>query len=382
MCLSAAALSGCRQGERKIAFFLYHGGDTFITEMMDDMVSKIPAGISYEIRDAGNSQAVQNQQIVELIDKGFDLFVINAVDRLACSSIVEKCANSGIPVIFFNREPLEDALNVSNVFYVGAAADSLGRKQADMVADLFGGGGNGGGGTELRRAGGVAPYRGGGEGGDGGEGDGGEGDGAEGGGNGGEGNGGGGFAGSRFDKNGDGVIQLVILKGEQGHQDAEKRTDNCVARLKELGFQTEVMAVEVADWRRRDAYEAMRRLYTQFGGDIELVFSNNDDMALGATDYLTDAGVFSTKWGADRQPFVIVGVDGTLVGLEAISSGLLYGTVNNDSRKQSDAILALADFILENKDMAGFPYTIINNHYIFIDGDVITQANLHEYLSD
>ena len=320
-------LPGCAKGERKIAFFIYDGNDTFISEMMEYMTSKIPAGISFEARDAGNSQAVQNQQIVELIDSGFDLFVINAVDRLACSSIVEKCSKSGIPVIFFNREPLGDALNVSDVFYVGAAADSLGRKQADMVAELFGAG----------------------------------------------------FAGSGRDLNGDGVIQLVILKGEQGHQDAEKRTDNCVSRLKELGFQTEVLALEVADWKRRDAYEAMRRLYTLYDGRIELVFANNDDMALGASDYLTDAGVFSLKKQAYNQPFVIVGVDGTLVGLEAVANGLLYGTVNNDSVKQSDAILTLADYILYGKDLRGFPYTITNGHYIFIDGDIITQANLIDY---
>ena len=323
----AALLSGCGQGERKIAFFLYNGSDTFIAEMMEYMTSKIPAGTYFEVRDAGNSQAVQNQQIVELIDSRFDLFVINAVDRLACSSIVEKCSKSGIPVIFFNREPLEDALNVSDVFYVGAAADSLGRKQADMVAELFGGG----------------------------------------------------FAGSDRDLNGDGIIQLVILKGEQGHQDAEKRTDNCVGRLKELGFKTDVLALEVADWKRRDAYEAMRRLYTSYGGQIELVFANNDDMALGASDYLTDAGIFSLKKQEYSQPFVIVGVDGTLVGLEAVENGLLYGTVNNDSIKQSDAILTLADYILSGKGLDGFPYAIANGHYIFIDGDIITQSNLSEY---
>ena len=326
-CIVAGAASGCVQKSHRIAFFLYNGNDTFITEMMDHMVSKMPPGISYEVRDAGNSQAVQNQQILELIDSGFDLFVINAVDRLACSSIVEKCYQNRIPVVFFNREPLEDALNVSNVFYVGAAADSLGQKQAELVAELFGSG----------------------------------------------------FAGSKYDINGDGVVQVVILKGEQGHQDAEKRTANCVGRLKELGFKVDVLAIEVADWNRRDAYEAMRRLYTQYGEEIELIFSNNDDMALGAIDYLTDAGVFSQKGGEFDQPFVIVGVDGTSVGLEAIERGLLYGTVNNDSKKQSDAILALVELILEDKGFEDFPYTIYNGHYVFIDGDIITQANLADY---
>ena len=325
--LAAYALAGCGNSGPKIAFFVYKGNDTFISEMMGHMEANIPEGWSYEVRDAGNSQSVQNQQIVELIDDGFDLFVINAVDRLACSSIVEKCAKKGIPVIFFNREPLGDALGGSSVFYVGAATDSLGEKQADMVAELF-----------------TAN-----------------------------------FAGSKYDRNGDGAVQLIILKGEQGHQDAEKRTDFCVGRLKELGYDVDVHTTEVADWNRRDGYEAMRRLYERYGQSVELIFSNNDDMALGAIDYLLDAGVFTAGKDISDQPFVIVGVDGTVVGLEAIRNGLLYGTVNNDSVKQSDAILTLAGYIIDKKQFDDFPYTITNEHYIYIDGDIITRENLDEY---
>lgn len=324
LAIACVPLNGCGQNDKKIAFFIYDGSDTFISEMMDVMTGAMPDNISYEVRDAGNSQVVQNQQIVELIDQGegYDLFVINAVDRLACNSIVEKCADVGIPVIFFNREPLEDALVAANVYYVGAAADSLGEKQADMIADLFG------------------------------------------------------TADNPYDKNGDGIVQLVILKGEQGHQDAEKRTERCVDRLKELGFATQVLAIEVADWNRTDAYDAMRSLYQQYGDEIEVIFANNDDMALGAIDYLVNCWVFSDKGGPYSQPMVIVGVDATAVGLEAIEAGLLYGTVNNDAQKQSDAILTLADYIINDRDMSDYPYAVTNGHYIYIDGDIITQQNL------
>jgi len=320
-------LHGCSPGGHQIAFFQYKDSDTFISEMMDYMTSRVPEGVAFEVRNAGNSQSVQNQQIVEQIESGVDLLVINAVDRLASSSIVARSARDGIPVIFFNREPLEDALIGNNAFYVGADADSLGRKQAEMVAELF---------THQ-------------------------------------------FAGSRFDKNGDGIIQLVILKGEQGHQDAERRTDNCVARLHELGFRTEVLAIEVADWNRRDGYEAMRRLFMAYGDRIELVFANNDDMALGAIDYLLSEGIFARGVDADQQPFIIVGVDGTAVGLEAIERGLLYGTVNNDSVKQSDAILTLIDYVLNGRSFDDFPYNITRGHYIYIDGDIITRANLEDF---
>jgi len=309
--------AGCGRGGARVAFLLYDGSDTFISEMTDRMLANIPDGIQADVFDAGNSQAVQNQQIVETIAGKYDLLVVNPVDRLACGVIAEKCVKENVPIIFFNREPLKDAMFSDKVFYVGAAADSLGEKQAVIAADIF-----------TREA-------------------------------------------ARYDRNGDGVIQLVILKGEQGHQDAEKRADNCVNKLKELGFRVETLAVEIADWNRRKAYEAMSSLYARFGGAIELVFAGNDDMALGAIDYLTADG--------GGKPFLIIGVDGTAVGLEAVGKGLLYGTVNNDLKKQSDAILTLADYILGGRDLADFPYPITGGHYIFIDGDIITMENLADY---
>ena len=188
------------------------------------------------------------------------------------------------------------------------------------------------------------------------------------------------FRSSNFDKNDDGIVQLVILKGEHGHQDAEKRTTNCVDRLIELGFRVNVLGIEVADWNRRDGYDAMRRLYEQHGERIELVFSNNDDMAVGAIDFLLDAGIFCVSRSVYEQPFIIVGVDGTAVGLEAIQNGLLYGTVNNDSTQQSKAILTLIDYILNDKSFDDFPFTITNDHFIYIDGDIITYTNLTDFI--
>jgi len=306
------------QSGPRFAFFLYDGSDTFIVELMGSISSAMPEDITYEIFDANNSQSVQNQQIVEMIDGDFDLFVINAVDRLASSSIVERLSRESIPIIFFNREPLAEAL-VGNVFYVGAAADSMGKRQADIAAMYF--------------------------------------------------------AGMQGE-----TIRAIILKGEHGHQDAERRTENSISRMAELGFTVDVLAIHSANWRRQDAYEVMRTLYAQFGETIDLVFSNNDDMALGAIDFLLEAGIFVEGRQPNEQPFIIIGVDGTPAGLDAIYRGLLFGTVNNDNAAQSSAILALADYIMNNRDICSFPYAITSGHFIYIDGGAITIDNVHEYI--
>ena len=326
LALTIAAV-GCGQPTAQIAFFIYDENDTFLSELMQKIPATAPGGTPIEIRYAANSQVVQNQQIVSLAEAGIELFVINPVDRLACGAIAEKCVKSGIDVIFFNREPMEDALNAGNSFFVGTDASGEGRKQALMVAELFG--------SNFRK--------------------------------------------SPYDKNGDGRVQIVILKGEQGHQDAERRTESCIRQLWDLGYRVEILGVEVGNWSKASGYDAMKRLYENYGDQIELVFSNNDDMALGAIDYLVEAEVFFENIEEYDQPFVIVGVDGTSVGLSAIRRGLLYGTVQNDSESQADAVMALADYILEGKDMEDFPYEITNNRYIYVDGDVITLQNLIDH---
>jgi len=314
----AFILTPSRQSSRGFAFFLYDESDTFIAEMIKCIITSIPEGVSYEVFDAGNSQSIQNRQIVEFIDMDYDIFIINAVDRLASSSIVERLSRDGIPIIFFNREPLAEALiGNSNVFYVGAAADIMGVKQAEIAAEFFAG---------------------------------------------------------------RDTINVVILKGEHGHQDAEKRTENSINRLRELGFNVDVLATRSANWRRQDAYDVMRSLYTQFGDRIDLVFSNNDDMALGAIDYLLAEGIFIEGRQAYEQPFIIVSVDGTPVGLEAVYRGLIFGTVHNNIEMQSSAILTLADYIVTGRDMQSFSYTITNGHFIYIDGDIITQENVMEFM--
>ena len=316
-----------RQTPHRFAFFIYDGNDTFIAEMLSQIISTMPPDIYFEVYDAGNSQSVQNRQIVDALDGGYDIFIINPVDRLASGSIVERVSREDIPIIFFNREPLLEALEGhENVFYVGAATYSHGIKRADLALDFFAG-----------------PY-------------------------------------GSIMLGADGRAGLIILKGEHGHQDAEIRTASSIDRLREREFDVDILAIHSANWRRHDAFHAMRQLHIQFGNEIDILFSNNDDMALGAIDYLLHAEIFTEGKQPHEQPFIIISVDGTPVGLDAVSRGLVYGTIQNDITGQSDAILTLAYHIVTGRDMSEFPFPIVNGHFIYIYGDTITRENVEFYL--
>ena len=52
------------------------------------------------------------------------------------------------------------------------------------------------------------------------------------------------------DKNGDGILQYVMLSGPADHQDAQIRTDESVKAINAAGIETEELAEEIGDWGR------------------------------------------------------------------------------------------------------------------------------------
>ena len=75
-----------------------------------------------------------------------------------------------------------------------------------------------------------------------------------------------------------------MLEGEAGHQDAISRTDFSVKTLIEKEVNLEKLSYQFADWNRGQAENRMNRLISQYKDGIELVISNNDEMALGAVE--------------------------------------------------------------------------------------------------
>lgn len=319
-------LSSCDTKKLKIDVFLYNGEDTFISSLSKDIHNQLKSNYDIDVYDAYDSQISQNTQILNSIKKETNLLLVNTVDRLASSAIIEKAAYKNIPVIFFNREPLfEDMKFKNNVFYVGTSAEIAGIYQAEMVANLFGN-----------------PY----------------------------------FLNKHYDKNYDGKIQICLLKGEKGHQDSELRTLYVLKTLRNKGYNLDLLEIETANWNRQEGFGSMKTIYENHGDAIELLISNNDDMALGAIDYLLEKKIFKKGIDNSEQPFPVFGVDATDVGKNAIREGLLSGTVLNDSGAQANAISTLVDYVINKKSFDDFPFKFVNGNFIFLDEQKITIDNI------
>jgi methyl-galactoside transport system substrate-binding protein len=274
-----------------------------------------------DIVDSQNSQPTQNDKVDLFITKKVNALAINAVDRTAAGVIIDKAKAANVPVVFLNREPLADDMKKwDKVYYVGAKAEQSGTMEGQLLVDYF-------------------------------------------------------KAHPEADKNKDGKIQYVMLKGEPGHQDAELRTKFSIQAITDAGLGVEKVAEDTAMWDRVKGQEKMAAFLASNESKIEAVLANNDDMALGAIEALKAKGYFK-----DGKFLPVVGVDATAPALQALSDGTLLGTVLNDAKNQGAATTnvatALANGKTPSKETTG--YDVTDGKYVWISYKKITKANMNE----
>lgn len=291
LCMLLTACQSSQKEEQKtsirIGISLYRGDDTFINNIRSILEEKAKQyeqqngiKVTLDIQDAKGSQNTQNNQVDRFISLGCDVLCINPVDRMEASGIIEKAMAARIPVVFFNRQPVEEDMNRwEELYYIGVDARETAILQGQMIVDLY---------RKKPEA---------------------------------------------VDLNGDGVVSYVLLEGESSHQDSLIRTEWSIRSLKNGGVPIEKITGGIANWERSQASALMEQWLTAYPDTIELVVSNNDDMALGAIDAMERTGVSGVN---------VIGIDGTTPGLEAVENGRLLGTVSANKELYASAVIELA----------------------------------------
>ena len=197
VCMLLTACQGPQNEEQKtsvrIGISLYRGDDTFINNIRSVLEEKAKEyerengiRVTLDIQDAKGSQNTQNNQVERFIALGCDVLCINPVDRMDASVIIDKAMTAGVPVVFFNRQPVEEDMNRwDQLYYVGVDAKETAVLQGQMVVELY---------QEHPSA---------------------------------------------VDLNGDGVVSYVLLEGESSHQDSLIRTEWSIQTLKDGGVPIE-----------------------------------------------------------------------------------------------------------------------------------------------
>lgn len=271
----------------RIGVTLYKGDDTFINTIRSALENnakeyeqKSGIKVTMDIVDAKESQNTQNNQVERFISLGCDVLCVNIVDRSDASTIIDKAMTAGIPVVFFNREPVEeDMYRWENLYYVGADAKESAVLQGNIIVEAYK----------------KNP--------------------------------------ESVDLNQDGVVRYVLLEGETSHQDSLIRTEWSIQTLKNAGIPLEKITGGIANWERSQASALMEQWLNNYPEEIELVICNNDDMALGAIDAMDRLKISGIN---------LVGIDGTPLGKEALAEGKLLGTVESAKELYAGAIFDIA----------------------------------------
>ena len=187
-----------------------------------------------------------------------------------------------------------------------------------------------------------------------------------------------------IDLNGDGVISYVMFKGDEANQEAILRTqygvENADAKLTAAGkpqlayydanATTKYHVDMNGTWSNTASFEYMSTILAQYnvanGNMIELVICNNDDMALGAVNALTNIG-YNT--GVEGDPVIpVFGVDATDAAKELIAAGRMTGTIKQDAEGMADAVAVITANLVAGRDK----FEGLNPAYGQVDGWMVT----------
>ena len=168
-----------------------------------------------------------------------------------------------------------------------------------------------------------------------------------------------------IDLNKNGKVDYIMVEGDPENVDAQYRTEFSVKALEDAGLEVNCLTDQVGNWQQDQAQQIVANALGQYGNDVEVVFCNNDAMAMGALQAIQSAG---RTVGKD---IYLVGVDALSEALEAVIAGNLTGTVFNDHFSQSHSA---ADAAINYLTGAG------NEHYIGCDYVKVTQDNAQEVL--
>ena len=305
--------------EITIGSCIYRFNDAFMLRFRNAMSEQSETlGAKITMADGQDDQTTQDAQIDEFISNGVNVLIINPVDRMASQAIIDKAKAANIPVVFINREPTPEMLaSYEKAYYVGAKAEESGTEAGELIATYF-------------------------------------------------------KAHPEADKNHDGKLQFILLKGQNGHQDMILRSKYSVEAIKNAGIEPVEIASAIANWDKLQAMNIMNAFTMSIGPEnIEAVIANNDEMALGAVEALK-ANDYN-KGNKDLY-IPVVGVDANASALDAMDKGEMLGTVLNDADNQGAAAVKLAVALANGSDINSTGYKITDGKYIWIPYQKVTRG--------
>ena len=318
MVLGMCSFASAEAKTYKVGISIYQYTDNFMTLYRNEIEAYFKTletdDVKYELyfADAKNDMAEQTNQMNNFVTQGMDVIILNPVQTSSADILIDIAVQNDIPLVLINREPLaydadgntldeayEGILNNPKVCYVGADARQSGTYQGELI---------------LATA-------------------------------------------NQGDINGDGVISYIMIQGDPENIDAQYRTEFSVKALTDAGKTVECLDSQVGNWDQTKGQELCANALTVYGYDVEVVFCNNDGMAMGALTAIQTAG------RVIGEDIYLVGVDALPEAVEAIKQGDMTGTVLNDHIGQSHTAVDVAVKLLNGEEIDNYYWV----NYVKVD---------------
>ena len=327
----AHAADSTDANSNSISVFYYSLNDLFINQLSAALQDRALAnGLKLRQYDADDDLMRQVTQIQSalVINKDGAPIIVNPVDTQNGIAALRAARQSDVPIIFFNRMPSEEALaSYEDAWYVGSNPANSGYYQAEIVQSYF-------------------------------------------------------EAHPEADRNQDGVISYVMLKGEPSHQDTRIRSNTFVRTMLENGVKIKPIASINANWSQTRAQNEISAIADRDQlKQVELIVCNNDAMALGAINALQAEGynIPNTPAGDHSKYIPVVGIDALPQALDAVERGTMIGTVLNDYTAVADVMMRITEAYLNGEqitdDLIGYQS---RNHIVDVPYVKVTNENISE----
>lgn len=295
---AAEATTGADMSDKKVGISIYKFDDNFMTLYRTELERYMVEDLGFKkeniiIQDGKGDQAEQTNQIQNFIASGVDVMILNLVQSSSAPQVTDMCKEAGIPVVYINREPdvaeetrwADEKLAAT---YVGADARQSGTFQGEEIVETS----------------------------------------------------------NKGDINGDGKVSYIMVQGDPENVDAQYRTEFSVKALTDAGIEVEELLLQRGDWDQAKGQQIVQDALTQFSDKIEVVFCNNDAMALGALQAIEAAG------RVVNEDIYLVGVDALTEAVQNVVDGKMTGTVFNDHFSQAQAAADMAVKFLSGEEVA------------------------------
>jgi len=161
--------------------------------------------------------------------------------------------------------------------------------------------------------------------------------------------------------------KAVMITGTPGYSAAEDRRNGFTDTIAKEAPEFKMLDIQSGDWMREDTQRVMSDFITKYGDEIELVYTHDDNMTVGAINALKAAG-----YTADKRPFV-ASIGGMADGLPAVKEGWIDFTCQQSPILDSQLSIDTAVNILEGKQAEAY------KEY-FMDTPVIDKSNVQEVI--